>query len=282
MLRGDSPGRGRQADGESGQKIGILGKADAEKGARVKLLVVNGNTTEAITRRIADVAQGAASPGTEIVGVGAPFGARVVGTRAEETIAAHAVLEAAAQHHAGCDAVIVAISTDAGAAAARELLPIPVIGITEAALLTACTVGGAFGVLTFGARAVAWSRELVGRYGLTARMAAIEGLETPPAAFADPGSFVTPLQAGVERLVAQGADSIVIAGAAFAGSCGALQPHVAVPLLDGVACAVGLAEMVVRLKLPKPRAGSYAAVPPRDLAGVGAAIQALFGAKPNG
>ncbi len=87
---------------------------------------------------------------------------------------------------AGCDAVVVAISTDAGAAAARELLPIPVIGITEAALVTACLVGGAFGVLTFGARAAAWSRELVGRCGLSARLAALEALETPAAAFFRP------------------------------------------------------------------------------------------------
>jgi allantoin racemase len=95
----------------------------------VKLLVVNGNTTDAITARIAAAARGAAGAGTEIVAVTAGFGARVVGTRAEDVIAAHAVLETAARHHAGCDAVVVAISSDAGLAAARELLPIPVIGI---------------------------------------------------------------------------------------------------------------------------------------------------------
>ena len=242
----------------------------------MKLLVVNGNTTDAITARLAATARGAASPGTEIVAVSAPFGAAVVGTRAEETIAAHAVLEAAARHHAGCAAVVVAISTDAGAAAARELLSIPVVGITEAALLTACALGGGFGFLTFGARAAAWSRELVGRYGLSARMAALEALDAPPAAFADPDGFAEPLLAGVARLVAHGADTVVVAGAAFAGVCKSLQPRAPVPLLDGVTCAVGQAELLVRLGLPKPRAGSYAAVPARPVAGVGAALGALL------
>jgi allantoin racemase len=248
----------------------------------MKLLVVNGNTTDAITARIAETARAAASPGTEIVAVSAPFGAHVVGTRTEETIAAHAVVEAAAQHHVGCDAVVVAISTDAGAAAARELLPIPVIGITEAALVTACLVGGAFGILTFGARAGAWSRELVGRCGLSARLAALEALETPPSAFTDPDSFAAPLLGGIERLVALGADSVVIAGAAFAGMCRPLQPRAPVPLLDGIACAVGQAELVARLGLPKPRAGSYAAVPSREVGGVGEALRALLrGDKPR-
>jgi allantoin racemase len=248
----------------------------------MKILVVNGNTTDAITARIAAEARAAAGAGTEIVAVSAPFGARVVGTRAESTLAAHAVLEAAARHHVGCDAVVVAISNDSGLAATRELLAIPVLGITEAAVLTACTVGGAFGVLTFGARAAAWSHELVASYGLTARLAAVEALETPPASYADPEGFAAPLLAGIERLVARGADSIVIAGAAFAGCCRLLQPQAAVPLLDGVACAVGLAEMRVRLGLPKPRAGSYAGVPARELDGVADAVRALFGAKPAG
>ena len=245
----------------------------------MKLLVVNGNTTDAITARIAATARAAASPGTEIVAVSAPFGARVVGTRAEDAIAAHAVLEAAARHHAGCDAVVVAISSDAGLAATRELLPIPVVGITEAALLTACTVGGAFGVLTFGARAGAWSRELVAAYGLASRLAGIEALDAPPAAFADPDGFAAPLLAGIERLVARGADAVVIAGAAFAGSAGTLQPRAPVPVLDGIACGVAFAEMLARLGLPKPRAGSYARVPARELGGVADAVAALFGNK---
>src|SRR5277367_4127282 len=228
--------------------------------AVMRLLVINGNTTQAITARLAATARAAASPGTEIVAVSAPFGAAVVGTRTEDTIAAHAVV----------------------AAAARELLPVPVIGITEAALLTACALGGAFGLLTFGARAAGWSRELVGRYGLSARLAALEALETPPSAFADPESFATPLLAGVERLVGLGADTVVIAGAAFAGLCKTLQPRAPVPLLDGVACAVGQAELLVRLGLPKPRAGSYAAVPPRAVDGVGPALAALLGRDPPG
>ncbi len=48
----------------------------------------------------------------------------------------------------------------------------------------------------------------------------------------------------------------------MAGMAKQLQPQAEVPLLDGVSCAVPLAETLVRLKLPPPGQGSFAA--PRD------------------
>ena len=51
------------------------------------------------------------------------------------------------------------------------------------------------------------------------------------------------------RLIAAGADTIVVAGAAVAGIAHRLRAHLSVPLLDGIACAVGQAETLVRLRL---------------------------------
>jgi allantoin racemase len=42
---------------------------------------------------------------------------------------------------------------------------------------------------------------------------------------------------------------VVVAGAAVAGIAHRLRGHVSVPLLDGIACAVGQAETLVRLGL---------------------------------
>ncbi|MEJ0068091.1 MAG: hypothetical protein WDO24_04480 [Pseudomonadota bacterium] len=54
------------------------------------------------------------------------------------------------------------------------------------------------------------------------------------------------------------------------------------PLLDGIASAVAQAELVVRLGLPKPRAGSYASVAGREVGGVGDALRAMLrGDKPG-
>jgi allantoin racemase len=54
----------------------------------------------------------------------------------------------------------------------------------------------------------------------------------------------------------------VICGAALAGAARRLQPAALVPLLDGVACAVRQAELLVGLALPKPpRRGAGFATP---------------------
>jgi allantoin racemase len=51
------------------------------------------------------------------------------------------------------------------------------------------------------------------------------------------------------RLDAAGADVVVVAGAAVAGIAHRLRAQLTVPLLDGIACSVGQAEMLVRLGL---------------------------------
>jgi Asp/Glu/hydantoin racemase len=58
----------------------------------MRLLLLNANTTEAVTEKIAAEARRVALPGTEILPVTGRFGGRIVGTRAEIAIAEHAAL----------------------------------------------------------------------------------------------------------------------------------------------------------------------------------------------
>jgi allantoin racemase len=78
----------------------------------MKLLLVNGNTTQAVTDRVLAEARRCAAAGTEVTGATARFGVNIVSTEAENDIAAHAVLDALSATHAGHDAAILAISFD--------------------------------------------------------------------------------------------------------------------------------------------------------------------------
>ena len=78
----------------------------------MKLLLVNGNTTQVITDRVVAEATRCAAPGTTITGVTARFGVSIISTEAENEIAGHAVLDALAVHVADHDAVVLAISFD--------------------------------------------------------------------------------------------------------------------------------------------------------------------------
>jgi hypothetical protein len=56
-----------------------------------------------------------------------------------------------------------------------------------------------------------------------------------------------------------------------------MQPALAVPLLDGVSCAVGLAETLAHQRWVKPRVGSVSATGGREAHGIGPALAALMG-----
>lgn len=241
----------------------------------MRLLVANANTTEAITEACAAAARRAAAPGTEIIPATPRFGAAVISTRAENAIAAHALLELLAGHAGAVDAVVLAVSHDTALDAARQMMPCPVVGMTEAACLTACLLGGRFGLVTFGG--VETYREQIARMGLAARLSGLRGVAaTPPEALADPDGVGAQVLEAIAALVAEGADAVVMGGAGLAGFDRRLQDRAPVPLLDGMACAVRLAEGLVRAALPKPRAGSYAAPAGRATSGLSPGLAALL------
>jgi allantoin racemase len=215
----------------------------------MKLLLANANTTQAVTEACITEARRCASPDTEILGVTASFGASIVTTQPENVIAAHAALDLLARHYHGCDAAILAISFDSGLFAARGLLPIPVLGMTEAALHSACMLGARFGMITFGTASTPLYRELVSTLGLNERLAALRTIDVASvAAYLAPDAQNEAILAAAEALHCEdGADIVVICGAALAGVSHRLQPRTPVPLLDGIGCAVRQAEALVRI-----------------------------------
>jgi allantoin racemase len=241
-----------------------------------RILVCNANTTHAVTDACAAAARAVAGPGTEIVAVTPRFGPRVIETRVENAIAAHALLDALAEHREGCDAAILAVSYDTGLEAARQLMGVPVLGMTEAGCLLACTCSTRFGLVSFNQAPM--YRRLIADHGLGARFAgvhvtggkAIEMLENPAA-------MTARILAAIERSVADGAEAVVLAGAAMAGIARHIQPKAPVPLLDGIHCAVVLAEALLRLGLPSPSLGSLA-LAPRPSLGLSSALAGLLGA----
>lgn len=224
----------------------------------MKLLVLNANTSETITAKVAAVATTAASSGTEIVPVTSTFGARIISSRFENAIATHAAVELGARYSDKCDAVLVAVSLDTGLLALREILSVPVVGMTEAAALIACTLGSRFGVVTLGTRTIPLYADLIYSYGFERRLAGVRAVDIETRNYDDVRRIDDGVIALAQGLISDaGAEVIVLAGAAMAGRHLELQARVEVPLLDGITCGVHLAELLVRLAATKPTAGSF-------------------------
>jgi allantoin racemase len=246
----------------------------------MKLLVVNSNTSDFVTGRVAEGARIAARPGTDVVAVTGRFGAKVIATRTELAVAEHATVELLAEHAPGCDAAVIAVSYDCGLWAAREMLDIPVVGITEAALLTACMLGTRIGMVVFGVRVLPIYREVVDRHGLSGRVVAWRGIASnaPYSAGDTRASDALAIEAAIDLAARDDCEAVVLTGAVMAGVATRLQPRVPVPIVDGVTCAVRMAQMLVDAAPAKARTGSLAPLPAREQAGLGPALAARFGA----
>ena len=201
----------------------------------MRILLINPNTTDSVTalvaRHVADIAGDAAS----FVPVTGAFGGRYISSRASAAIAAHAALDALARHGAGCDAVYLACFGDPGLLALREMSKVPVIGMAEASCLQASRIGR-FSIVTGGALWGPMLTEFVGAIGLADRLASVRTVApTGGEIAANPDAALAQLAAACSACAAQdGAEVVILGGAALAGLAARIQPDVPVPVLCSV------------------------------------------------
>jgi allantoin racemase len=225
----------------------------------MKLLVINPNISDSVSTLIAAEARASAPEGCEITMLTAPFGVAYIETRFEALIGAYATAQLAAEHHTGHDAVIVAAFGDPGLSGLREALPVPVLGLTESALASACLLGHRFSIVAISQRIQAWYREVVESHGLQHRLASIRALDRPLASIGDvQADHADALLALCEKVVKEdGAEVIILAGAPLAGLARSLRGQLPVPVVEGVSSAVRHAVTMVALQPGKARVGSF-------------------------
>jgi Asp/Glu/hydantoin racemase len=247
----------------------------------MRLLFINPNTSASITDVVLRAARGFASPGTVIEGVTGRFGARYITTRAAAAIAAHAALDAYAEHGADADAVVLACFGDPGLGGLKELARQPVVGMAEAACLAAAPLGRRFAIVTGGERWGPMLEEFVASIGLAEKLACVKTVAPSGADIArDPDGSLRMLAEACNACVAEsGAEAVVLGGAGLAGLAARIAGAVPVPLVDGVAAAVAAAERSVAARLGKPQAGSYAPTTPVETVGLSTSLAAHMEAR---
>jgi len=240
----------------------------------MKILVANPNTSAGVTDRLVASGKLVASPGTELLPMTASYGVPYIATRAEAAIGAAAALDMLAGRRGTMDAAIIAAFGDPGLGGARELFDFPVVGMAEAAMLVACTLGRSFGIVSFSRSLEPWFAEIVAWHGLSGRCAAIRTLDE---AF----TSIDEVQEEKEQVLVElanrtvandQADVIILAGAPLAGLANKIRERVPVPLVDGIQAAVTMAEGLVRLNPRKATAGTFRRPGPKDSKGLASAL----------
>ena len=226
----------------------------------MRIHVVNPNTTSSMTRKIGAAAQAAAAPGTRIIAVNPEFGPPSIEGYFDEVFSVPGLLAEMTKAR-DADAHVIACFDDTGLDAARCLTGAPVIGIGEAAFHTACLIAGKFGVVTTLSRSVPAIEHNLIKYGLFSRCVKVRASDVAVLELEDPRSDA---RRRISREIALAvtedhAEAIVLGCAGMADLASALSLEHGVPVLDGVACAVKLAEGLVSLGLGTSKVGAYAA-----------------------
>lgn len=210
------------------------------------LLIVNSNTSADVTELVRLEAVAQARSGTRITAVTAPFGPRAIETPEDVSVAADATYEAITGHAGPVDAAVIACFSDPGLFATRRDVAFPVIGLAEAAMFTACMLGQHFSIVTVAPSSVAGIEALAKDYGLHHRLGGVHALnrgvleshENPERTAAELGALAH------QAIITDKADTLVLGGAITAGMAKAIPPLVDVPVLDGLRCAVRMAELL--------------------------------------
>ncbi|KQT11408.1 aspartate/glutamate racemase family protein [Ramlibacter sp. Leaf400] len=244
----------------------------------MRLLLVNPNISDSVSDLIRAEAQRSASPGTQVEVLTAPFGVAYIETRFEALVGAYAAAQVAAEHCSQYDAIVVAAFGDPGLAGLREVMPVPVTGMTEAALASAHLLGHRISIIAISQRIQAWYREVVEGYGFGPRLASIRALDRPISAIGGvQEEHAQALKALAERAVAEdGAEVIILAGAPLAGLARSLHGQLPVPVVDGVSSAVRHAETLAALRPGRALRGSFAPPPAKPHRGLPDAIARLL------
>lgn len=223
-----------------------------------RITVINPNTSAELTATITQAAQAVAGAGVSVTGVHPAAGVPSVESHAEEAIAAVGVIEQVRAHQADTDAFVIACFGDTGVHAARELATCPVVGMTEAALQTACLVAHRFVVITLPARTIAHSDRVVRALGLEHRCT----VTAVDVAVADLVAGSTHLLDAFDEAAraADRAEAVVLGCAGLADLVDPLSDRLGVPVIDGVAAGVGLAAGLVAMGLNTSRASTFGPV----------------------
>jgi allantoin racemase len=227
----------------------------------VKLLVVNPNTTAGMTERIGLAARAVAAAQTEITAVNPISGPISIEGYFDEAFAVPGMLEEILKgEKAGTDATIIACFDDTGLEAARCCATGPVIGIGEAAFHLASMLAHRFSVVTTLSRSIGAIENNLLKYGLASRCAKVRACEVPVLSLDDPTSNASALISAEIELGKQEdkAEAIVLGCAGMADLAARLSQKHGLPVIDGVASAVKLAEAFGALGLKTSKIGAYA------------------------
>ncbi|KGD72024.1 hypothetical protein HA49_14610 [Tatumella morbirosei] len=226
----------------------------------MNIRIINPNSSKEFVNIINNSAQEIASVGTAISVVCPEQGVASVESHCDEAIASLGVISLVMNaKNDEIDGWVVACFGDTGVAQCRELTDKPVIGITEAALFSACMLGDSFSILTLPPRTIKHARRVVMEYGLSDKCRNIRGIDLSVVQCLDEQLVWSAfLEEGRRALQEDQCEVLVLGCAGLSQWAKPLQKELGIPVVDGVSTAIKFAEAFASLGLGISKSLTYA------------------------
>ncbi len=220
-----------------------------------------------------------ADPGTEIVVHGITPYDNYAHPIVEYRCGREVICNAVRAEREGYDAFVVGHFQDAGLYEARTVVDIPVVGLGEATMLQALSLGQRIGIVTINTRFIPWFHHQLRKYGLAERIIGIDAMQFEPgqilAAFDDADKLAEVVRLFEEQarpLVERGIEVLIPGGGIPMLLFSAIMGHRVgeATVINGIPIVLKQAEVAVKLRrltgLGVSRTGEYAKAPPEIIA----------------
>ena len=208
-----------------------------------KILVINPNSTEAVTRGIDEACaplRMAGGPAIECVTL--KEGPPGIETQQDVDSVVQPLLRRVNDGENEYAAFVIACYSDPGLHAIREATKKPVLGVSECGILTALTLGQKFGVIAILQQSIARHLRYMGALGVMDRLAGELPVGLPVVELSDEKkTFGRMVEVGRRLREERGAEVIVMGCAGMARYRKPLQVAVGIPVVEPTQAAVAMA-----------------------------------------
>jgi Asp/Glu/hydantoin racemase len=214
-----------------------------------KILVINPNSTEAVTRGIDEACEPlriVGGPRVEVMTL--KEGPPGIETQQHVDSVVPPLLDTVRREQGDYDGFVIACYSDPGLHALREATKKPVLGISECGILAALTLGQKFGVIAILEKSIPRHLRYMGAMGVMDRLAGELAVGLPVVELSNPDkTFHRMVDVGKRLHDAHGANVLVMGCAGMARYRKPLQDAVGIPVVEPTQAAVAMAIGRVRL-----------------------------------
>jgi Asp/Glu/hydantoin racemase len=214
-----------------------------------RILVINPNSTEAVTRGIDEAVEPlriAGGPAIDCLTL--KEGPPGIETQQHVDGVVAPLLKLVREKEGQYAAFVIACYSDPGLHSVREATKKPVLGISECGILTALTLGQRFGVIAILKQSIPRHLRYVGALGVTERLAGELPVDIPVVELSNQEkTFGRMVEVGKVLRERHGADVVVMGCAGMARYRKPLQDEIGIPVVEPTQAAVTMAIGRVRL-----------------------------------